>query len=86
MAGGKPAQMFESLLLKGWLSEKDGRKLEIVSAHMDSKDLLTLKEMLEVGKIVPAIDKRYSLNQVPEALRYLGSGHARGKLVITIGE
>jgi NADPH:quinone reductase-like Zn-dependent oxidoreductase len=55
-----------------------------VSAHIDQKDLLTLKEMLEAGKIVPAIDKRYPLNEVPEALRYLGAGHARGKIVITV--
>ncbi len=84
MAGGKPAQMFEAMLLGNWLSEKDGRKLGGVSAHIDQKDLLTLKEMLEAEKIVPAIDKRYPLNEVPEALRYLGAGHARGKIVINI--
>jgi len=84
MAGGKPAQMFQSMLLGSWLSEKDGRKMGGVSAHIDQKDLLTLKELLEAGKIVPAIDKRYPLNEVPEALRYLGAGHARGKVVITM--
>ena len=84
MAGGKPAQIFQSMLLGGWMSEKDGRKMEGVSAHFDLKDLLTLKEMLEAGKIIPAIDKCYSLDEVPEALRYLGEGHARGKIVITV--
>ncbi len=84
MAGGKAAQIFEPMLLGSWLSEKDGRKMGGVSAHIDQKDLLTLKEMLEAGKIVPAIDKRYPLNEVPEALRYLGAGHARGKIVINI--
>jgi len=84
MAGGKPAQMFQAMLLGNWLSEKDGRKLGGVSAHIVQKDLLALKEMLEAGKFIPAIDKRYPLNEVPEALRYLGAGHARGKIVITL--
>ncbi len=84
MAGGKARQIFEPLLLGGWYSEKDGRKLTSVSAEMNLNDLLMLKEMLEAGKIVPAIDKQYPLSEVPEALRYLGGGHARGKIVITI--
>ena len=84
MAGGKPAQIFQAMLLGGRMSEKDGRKLSGVSAHSDQKDLLTLKEMLETGKIIPTIDRRYSLSEVPEALRYLGAGHARGKLVINV--
>ena len=78
-------QIFEAMLLGSWWSEKDGRKLGCVSAHIDQKDLLTLNELLEAGKIVPAIDKRYPLNEVPEALRYLGAGHAKGKVVITVG-
>jgi NADPH:quinone reductase-like Zn-dependent oxidoreductase len=86
MAGGKPAQIFQAMLLGGLLSEKDGRKLGGVSAHSDQKDMLTLKEMLAAGKIVPAIDKRYSLNETPEALRYLGTGHAKGKVIITVAQ
>jgi len=84
MAGGKPAQMFQSMLLGSWLSEKDGRKMGGVSAHIDQKDLLTLKELLEAGKVVPVIDRRYPLSEAAEALRYLGEGHARGKIVITV--
>jgi NADPH:quinone reductase-like Zn-dependent oxidoreductase len=41
-------------------------------------------ELLESGDVVPVIDRRYSLNQVPEAIRYMEEGHARGKVVITI--
>jgi NADPH:quinone reductase-like Zn-dependent oxidoreductase len=84
MAGGKPAQMFEVLLLGGLFSEKDGRKLGSVSAHMNQEDLQTIKEMLEAGKIVPAIDRRYPLRETAEALRYLGTGHARAKIVVNI--
>ncbi len=85
MAGGKTRQIFEAMLMGKWFSEKDGRTLGGVSTHIDQKDLLTLKEMLETGKIIPAIDKLYPLNQVPEALRYLGAGHARAKIIITVG-
>ena len=84
MAGGKPAQLFEGMLLANWLSEKDGRKLGGVAAKIDQNDLYTLKELLEAGTIVPTIDKRYPLNEVPEALRYLGTNHARGKIVISV--
>jgi NADPH:quinone reductase-like Zn-dependent oxidoreductase len=55
-----------------------------VSAKMKKNDLVYLKELLEAGKIVPAIDRRYPLKETAEALRYLGSGHARGKVVITV--
>jgi NADPH:quinone reductase-like Zn-dependent oxidoreductase len=86
MAGGKSKQIFEVLLLGSWLSEKNGRRLGSISAHMNLQDLLTLKEMLEAGKMAPVIDKRFPLSEVPEAMRYLGTGHARGKVVISVAE
>jgi len=42
-----------------------------------------MKELFEAGKVVPVIDRRYSLSEVAEALRYFGEGHAKGKIVIT---
>lgn len=47
------------------------------------EDLNLLRELLEAGKITPVIDRRYSLSKVPQAIRYLEEGHARGKVVIT---
>ena len=44
----------------------------------------TLKDLLEAGKVVPIIDRRYPLSDVAEALRYLEEGHARGKVVISV--
>ena len=84
MAGGNSRQIFEAMLLGSWLSEKDGRTMGNVSAHISQEDMLTLTELLESGKVVPVIDKRYPLTEVAEALRYLGAGHARGKLVINV--
>jgi NADPH:quinone reductase-like Zn-dependent oxidoreductase len=40
--------------------------------------------LLETGKLVPVIDKRYSLSEVPDALQYFGEGHSKGKLAITV--
>jgi NADPH:quinone reductase-like Zn-dependent oxidoreductase len=53
------------------------------SSGPNKKDLATLKELIEAGKITPVIDRTYSLSETPEAIRYLEEGHARGKVVIT---
>jgi NADPH:quinone reductase-like Zn-dependent oxidoreductase len=82
--GGTQAQMFQSLLMAPWMSRNEGRKLGTLTAKPNQKDLALLKELLEAGKVVPVIDKRYPLSEVPDALRYLGAGHARGKVVITV--
>ncbi len=63
-----------------------GKKMGGVSAHTSQNDLNILKELLETGKVVPVIDRRYPLSETAEALRYLGEGHARGKVVITVAE
>jgi NADPH:quinone reductase-like Zn-dependent oxidoreductase len=68
------------------MSAKGGRRMGGISAKPNQEDLLFLKGLLEAGKIVPVIDRRYPLRETAEALRYLGEGHARGKVVITVRE
>ncbi len=53
-------------------------------AKINKEDLVVLQELLEAGTVTPVIDKRYGLSEVSEALRYLGEGHARGKIVVTV--
>jgi NADPH:quinone reductase-like Zn-dependent oxidoreductase len=60
-----------------------GPKATFFIASVRTEPLLALKELLDSGKVTPVIDRRYPLAQVPEALRYLIEGHARGKIVIT---
>jgi NADPH:quinone reductase-like Zn-dependent oxidoreductase len=84
MAGGTMPQIFQSMLMGSMMSEKDGRKMSGVSAKRNQKDLVFIKELYETGKIKSVIDRRYPLSESAEALRYLGAGHARGKVVITI--
>jgi NADPH:quinone reductase-like Zn-dependent oxidoreductase len=49
-------------------------------------DLVILEELFEGGKIMPVLDRRYPLSEVPQALPYLEEGHARGKVVITVAQ
>jgi NADPH:quinone reductase-like Zn-dependent oxidoreductase len=61
------------------------KKIGIVMWKPNKKeDLAYLEELFEAGKVVPVIDRRYALSEVPEALRYLEEGHAQGKVVITV--
>ncbi|MBI5814909.1 MAG: NAD(P)-dependent alcohol dehydrogenase [Nitrospinae bacterium] len=86
MTGGSMAQMFQALLLGPLISMAGGRKMGALSSTPNQKDLALLGELLGAGKIKPVIDRRYSLKEVPEALGYLEKGHARGKVVIIIGQ
>jgi NADPH:quinone reductase-like Zn-dependent oxidoreductase len=61
-----------------------GQKLGTFVNKENHEDMLVLKELIEAGKVTPIIDKTYSLAEVPEAIRYLEEGHARGKVVITV--
>ena len=59
-------------------------RLRSFLASRKKEDLNTLKGLLESGKIKPVIDRTYPLREVPEAMRYIGTLHARGKVVITV--
>ena len=54
-----------------------------IIADVNQADLTTLRELMQAGKLKSVIDKRYKLSEVPDAIRYLEEGHARGKVVIT---
>ncbi|GHB76510.1 NAD(P)-dependent alcohol dehydrogenase [Persicitalea jodogahamensis] len=83
MTGGTSAQLFQALFLGPLLSRK-GKKLGALLAKPGHQDLFFLKSLIETGKIKPVIERTYKLGEVPEAIRYLEEGHARGKLVITV--
>jgi NADPH:quinone reductase-like Zn-dependent oxidoreductase len=61
-----------------------GQRLLPFLAKIRKEDLLVLKELVEDGKIRPVIDRTYPLRDTPEAIRYLETGHARGKTVISV--
>lgn len=69
-------------VLSWFVSQKMGMML----AELNKEDLGILRDLMQAGKVKPVIDRTYPLNRVPEALRYLEAGHARGKVVIAVGE
>jgi NADPH:quinone reductase-like Zn-dependent oxidoreductase len=77
--GGTDRQI-SALVLSPFVSQKLGTFVN----KENHEDLLVLKELIESGKVTPVIDRTYPLSQVPEAIRYLEEGHARGKVVISV--
>lgn len=78
--------MFEHLILGPRRSKAGGQRVGIMGTVKSNKhDLETLRQLLEAGKVTPVIDRCYPLQQVPDALRYLETGRAKGKVVVTVG-
>ncbi len=82
--GGSMTQIFQAMLLGPLLSMAGRQNIGNVRARPNQKDLACMKELLEVGNVVPVIDRWYPLSETAEAIRYLEAGHARGKVVITV--
>jgi len=61
-----------------------GRTIVFFVAKFNKPDMETLRELLEAGKVTPVVDRRYALSETADAFRYLGEGHARGKIVVTV--
>jgi NADPH:quinone reductase-like Zn-dependent oxidoreductase len=66
------------------VSRFGSHKMVPLMARVNKEDLGALKELIEAGDVTPVIDRRYTLSEAPEALRYQGEGHAQGKTVITV--
>ena len=86
MLGGSLAQFFQGVLLGPLVSRLGRKQVRSFIASVNHKDLVFIKELLEVGKVVPVIERCYPLGETAEAIRYLVEGHARGKVVITVDQ
>lgn len=86
MMGGTTAQMFEAMFLGAWRSKKGGQKLGNMLVKPNQADLLVLKDLIEAGKVKPVLDRHFPLTGVPDAIRYVEAGHAKGKVVITMAQ
>jgi len=84
VVGGSLATFLQILLLGPGIRRTTGKKLGILFVPQNRKDLIAITELCEAGKVHPVLDRRYPLSEVPEALRYVAEGHAKGKVVITV--
>jgi NADPH:quinone reductase-like Zn-dependent oxidoreductase len=82
MAGGRGKQLFEGLVLAPFASMGSGKTMTNVMAVPKQDDLRFIRDLLEICKIRPVIDKTYPLSQAKEAMRYLSEGHAAGKIIV----
>jgi NADPH:quinone reductase-like Zn-dependent oxidoreductase len=85
MLGGSGGQISQALLLGRLLSRAKGKRMRLLGSWKPKgQDLAFIAELIEMGKVVPVIDKRFPLSQAAEAFRYLDKGHAIGKVIITM--
>lgn len=77
---GPLTRAIKALVFSWFVSQKQ----VMVFAKSNRADLTVMHDLMKAGKVKPVIDKRYSLSEVPEAIRYLEQGHARGKVVIIL--
>lgn len=84
VVGGSMPRLIQAAAIGGLISMTGSKHMGVLVAKPNKEDLSHVASLVEAGKITPLIDRHYELSEVPEALRYLGAGHARGKLVITL--
>ena len=80
--GGSVATLLQVLLIGPLIGRGQGKKIRLLAVRLGAQHLAPIVELCQAGKITTVIDRRYRLSEVPEALRYLGEGHAKGKVVV----
>ena len=82
--GGSVATLLQVLLVGPLLGRAEGKKLRLLAVRLGTEGLGPMVALCQAGTVATVIDRRYRLSEVPEALRYLGEGHAKGKLVAIV--
>jgi NADPH:quinone reductase-like Zn-dependent oxidoreductase len=82
--GGSVATLLQVLLIGPLIGRAQNKKIGLLAVRLGAQHLAPLVELCQAGKIATVIDRRYRLSEVPEALRYLGEGHNKGKVVVIV--
>ncbi len=83
--GGSVATLLQVLTIGPVIGRTGRKRIGLLAVRLGVQHLDSLIELSQAGKITTVIDRRFPLSEVPEALRYLGEGHAKGKVVVTVG-
>ncbi|MCB9076419.1 MAG: NAD(P)-dependent alcohol dehydrogenase [Anaerolineaceae bacterium] len=81
--GGSIATILQTATLGAWFSQSEGQQMSLLM-HRPNKNLASIIALFESGQVIPVIDKDYPLPEAAEAIRYLGAGQAKGKVVVTV--
>jgi NADPH:quinone reductase-like Zn-dependent oxidoreductase len=84
MVGGAGRQIAEALMLGPLVSRRGGQTISNLMARPNQSDLTFVKELIEAGRVMPVLDRTYPLGQGADAVRYVGEGHAAGKVVVMV--
>jgi NADPH:quinone reductase-like Zn-dependent oxidoreductase len=78
------ATLLQVLLIGPLIGRGEGKKIRLLAVRLGAQHLAPIVELCQEGKISTVIDRRYPLSEVPQALQYLGEGHAKGKVVVVV--
>jgi 2-desacetyl-2-hydroxyethyl bacteriochlorophyllide A dehydrogenase len=84
LIGGSTARFFQVMFLGPWISRISRQKVKSLASKPNQADLVTLRDLMVAGKIVPWIDRRYNLSEVPAAIRHLEQRQVLGKVAISV--
>ena len=82
--GGSVATLLQVLMIGPLIGRAEGKKIRLLAVRLGVQYVAPIVELCQAGKVATVIDRRYRLSEVPEALRYLGEGHAKGKVVVIL--
>ncbi|HEY5730064.1 MAG TPA: NAD(P)-dependent alcohol dehydrogenase [Anaerolineales bacterium] len=82
--GGSLATLLQILILGPLIKRMTGKNVRMLVVPQNREDLNAITELIVTGKVHPAIDKTFTFDDIPEAMRYVSEGHAKGKVVITM--
>lgn len=84
VVGGSMRQIFQPMLLGPLVTMRGRKRIANLMAQPNADHLSYIRDLLEDGKVIPVIDRSYTLSEVPQALHYLSEGRAKGKVIITM--
>jgi NADPH:quinone reductase-like Zn-dependent oxidoreductase len=82
--GGSVATLLQALMIGPLIGRAEGKRIRLLPVRLGVQHLAPIVELCQAGKLATVIDRRYRLSEVPDALRYLGAGHAKGKVVVIV--